>query len=91
MARRRPATLYQSGLRVLDAVLGTKRTGLEAAWSAEARSLPRWERARLRELCSGALRHFHRLDAELSPLVEREAFLASGKAAALWRTPRSAG
>ena len=56
------------------------KTALTEAFTAEASKLPARERGRLRELCSGSLRHYHRLDAELSPLVEREVFLEGDSA-----------
>tara|TARA_B110001452_G_scaffold264562_2_gene267755 strand:+ start:706 stop:2106 length:1401 start_codon:yes stop_codon:yes gene_type:complete len=86
MRRRRP-TPYHGAVRVLNSVMGKKRS-LESAWSAEASKLPQWERSRLRELCSGALRHYHRLDAELAPLIEREVFLEGREAASAAADPR---
>ena len=77
--RRKVISPFASATRVLQSVIHDK-TALTDAFTAEASKLPARERGRLRELCSGSLRHYHRLDAELSPLVEREVFLEGDSA-----------
>lgn len=73
------ATTYRRAVTVVRAVIDQKRS-LESAWNNETKKLRAPERRRLRELCSGALRHYHRLDAELAPVISQEAFLEGGKA-----------
>jgi len=73
------AATYQRAVTVVRAVIDQKRS-LESAWGNESKKLRPPERRRLRELCSGALRHWHRLDAELAPVIAQEAFLEGGKA-----------
>ena len=73
------AATYQRAVTVVRAVIDQKRS-LESVWGNESKKLRPPERRRLRELCSGALRHWHRLDAELAPVIAQEAFLEGGKA-----------
>jgi len=73
------AATYQRAVTVVRTVIDQKRS-LESVWGNESKKLRPPERRRLRELCSGALRHWHRLDADLAPVIAQEAFLEGGKA-----------
>ena len=66
-------------MNVVRAVIEQKRS-LESVWGNESKKLRPPDRRWFRDLCSGALRNWHRLDAELAPIVAKEAFLEGGKA-----------
>ena len=70
---------YRRAVNVVRAVIEQKRS-LETVWGNESKKLRPPDRRWLRDLCSGALRNWHRLDAELAPIVTQEAFLEGGKA-----------
>ena len=70
---------YRRAVNVVRAVIEQKRS-LETVWGNESKKLRPPDRRWLRDLCSGALRNWYRLDAELAPIVTQEAFLEGGKA-----------
>ena len=70
---------YRRAVNVVRAVIEQKRS-LESVWGNESKKLRPPDRRWFRDLCSGALRNWHRLDAELAPIVAKEAFLEGGKA-----------